>query len=228
MRYQWVLFDADGTLFDYDAAETAALEQTFRETSQPFQPRYAELYRQINGLIWKAFERGEIAPDRLRVQRFEQLFAALGVKADPQAFSAGYLRHLATGTALVEGALEVVQTLHGTVGLLIVTNGLAEVQRQRFERSALRGYFPDMVISEEVGAAKPDGRIFEVAFQRMNYPRKEDVLMVGDSLTSDIQGGSEYGIDTCWFNPGGHARPTGVTVRYEIRQLGELLPIVRG
>jgi 2-haloacid dehalogenase len=228
MRYRWVLFDADGTLFDYDAAETAALEQTFRASGQPFQRGYAGLYRQINVQIWQAFERGEISPDRLRVRRFEQLLAAIGVDADPQAFSEGYLRHLAQGTALVEDALDVVQALHGNVGLLIITNGLAEVQRERFEGSALRDYFPDLVISEEVGAAKPDGRIFEIAFQRMNNPRKEEVLMVGDSLTSDIQGGNQYGIDTCWFNPGGHPRPAGVTVCYEIRRLGELLRIVWG
>jgi 2-haloacid dehalogenase len=84
------------------------------------------------------------------------------------------------------------------------------------------------VISEEVGSAKPDGKIFEIAFERMNNPRKEDVLIVGDSLSSDIQGGSQYGIDTCWFNPHRHPRPAGVTVCYEIRTLGELLPIVWG
>jgi 2-haloacid dehalogenase len=112
------------------------------------------------------------------------------------------------------------------VQMLIITNGLAEVQRQRFERSAIRDFFAGLVISEEVGSAKPDGEIFEVAFQRMGQPRKRDVLIVGDSLTSDMRGGSEFGIDTCWFNPNRNALPAGVTVTYEIRRLEELLSLV--
>jgi 2-haloacid dehalogenase len=109
---------------------------------------------------------------------------------------------------------------------MIITNGLRDVQRPRIAKSAIGGCFAGVVISEEVGASKPDGRIFEVAFERMGCPRKEDVLIVGDSLSSDMQGGSDYGIDTCWFNPQKKPRDPDVEIDYEIRDLRELLALV--
>jgi 2-haloacid dehalogenase len=99
------------------------------------------------------------------------------------------------------------------------------VQRSRLARSPLERYFADVVISEEVGVSKPDAGIFDVAFEGMGHPEKKDVLIVGDSLTSDMRGGIEYGIDTCWFNPERRPRK-GVAVRYEIRRLQELVGIV--
>jgi YjjG family noncanonical pyrimidine nucleotidase len=226
MIYEWLLFDADSTLFDYDRAEASALRRTFEEMGRPFEPGHAEAYRRINGQIWLEFEQGRISQERLRTRRFELLFDAVGVELPPEAFSARYLRNLAEGTYLIDGALEVIQSLHGRIGLMLITNGLKEVQRPRFARSALSGYFADLVISEEVGAAKPDARIFDVAFARMGHPRREAVLMVGDSLTSDMRGGADYGIDTCWFNPGQRPRNPDVGIRYEIRDLRELLDLI--
>jgi FMN phosphatase YigB (HAD superfamily) len=109
---------------------------------------------------------------------------------------------------------------------MLITNGLKEVQRPRLARSAISGYFADIVISEEVGAAKPDARIFDAAFQRMGHPRKADVLMVGDSMSSDIRGGKAYGIDTCWFNPASKLRELDVDSRYEIADLCELVDLL--
>jgi 2-haloacid dehalogenase len=228
MKYKWLLFDADGTLFDYDRAEATALQRTFEQAGQPFEPRYAEAYRQINRQIWLEFEQGRISQKALRTQRFEQLFALLQIDLDPVAFSASYLGYLAEGTYLVDGAEQVIRTLHGQVGLMLITNGLKEVQRPRLARSAISGYFADIVISEEVGAAKPDARIFDAAFQRMGHPRKADVLMVGDNMSSDIQGGNDYGIDTCWFNPEGNPRELDVDSRYEIADLWELVDLLGG
>jgi 2-haloacid dehalogenase len=224
--YTWLLLDADGTLFDYDKAETSALKRTFEAFGHPFKREYVEVYRHINAGIWRAFERGEITPQVIRVRRFELLFDEIPVQSDPVAFSQSYLKHLGEGTFLIDGAVETVRALHGQVGLVVITNGLKEVQRPRLARSALGGFFADLVISEEIGASKPHPGIFDEAFARMGHPPKEQVLIVGDSLTSDIQGGSDYGIDTCWFNPAGRPRDLAVEIRYEIRHLSELLPIV--
>ena len=112
--------------------------------------------------------------------------------------------------------------------MVVLTNGLPEVQRQRLAGSAIRTYLAGLVISGEVGAAKPDPRIFDAAFEVMGRPEREEVLMVGDSLTSDIAGGKAHGIDTCWFNPQGNPRTLEVKPRYEIRSLRELLDIVEG
>jgi 2-haloacid dehalogenase len=226
MRYKWLLFDADGTLFDYDKAEATQLEKTFRQVLGRFEPGYAETYRRVNQQIWQEFEAGRISQAVLRVKRFELLFEALEIEADPAAFSARYLKNLGEGTDLIEGAQETVQALHGQMGLVVITNGLKEVQTARLARSSIGGYFAHVVISEEVGAAKPDRRIFDSAFDRMCGPRKEEVLIVGDGLSSDIQGGHDYGIDTCWFNPGRKPRGLDLPIRYEIARLGDLLAVV--
>ncbi len=226
MRYEWLLFDADGTLFDYDKAEAAQLERTFRQLVGRFEPGYAEVYRHINRQIWQEFEAGRIAPAALKVKRFQLLFETLQVEADPVAFSARYLKNLGEGTDLIEGAQETVEALYGKVGLLVITNGLKEVQTARLARSSIGGYFAHVIISEEIGAAKPDRGIFDAAFDRMRRPRKEEVLIVGDGLSSDIQGGHDYGIDTCWFNPARKPRDLDLPIRYEIARLSDLLAIV--
>ena len=226
MKYKWLLFDADGTLFDYDRAEGAALQDTFELLGLPYDAGYATVYRQINSDIWLDFEKGRITQERLRTKRFELLFDAVQIACDPAVFSPKYLTSLASYADLVDGAEEVLRELHGQAGLLLITNGLSDVQRSRFARSTVMQYFADVVISEEVGAAKPDPEIFDVAFAKMGYPERKEVLMVGDSLTSDIKGGNLYGIDTCWFNPGRRPRDRDVRIRYEIGKLKELLDIL--
>ncbi|MFN2290514.1 MAG: YjjG family noncanonical pyrimidine nucleotidase [Anaerolineae bacterium] len=226
MRYEWILFDADGTLFDYDRAEVSALARTFEQFGLRFPPEAAETYRAINGEIWQQFELGQISQQRLRWQRFDLLAEALELGFDPEAFSGRYLHNLAQGTDLIDGAEQVLEALHGRVDLMLITNGLKEVQRSRLARSTIGHYFSDVIISEEVGAAKPHPQIFEVALQRMGAPARDRVLIVGDSLSSDIQGGSDYGIHTCWYNPGGSPRPDQLRIDYEITDLRELLDVL--
>jgi YjjG family noncanonical pyrimidine nucleotidase len=226
MPYKWLLFDADGTLFDYERAEASALEKTFRQAGVPFQPGYLAAYQRINQQVWRALENGQMSLDELRRRRFEMLLDAIDVSHPPHSFSAVYLEHLATSAELVDGAREVLQQLHQRYRCVILTNGLTAVQRGRLARSAIRDYIGDLIISEEVGAAKPDRAIFDVAFARMGHPSKSEVLMIGDSLTSDIQGGCNYGVDTCWYNPTHQPRPQGIEITYEIAHLTELLSVL--
>jgi len=226
-RYTWILFDADGTLFDYDAAENAALQASFSSIGQPFLPEHAEVYRRINGRMWIELENGTTTQARLRVERFEKLFETIGVDSDPRRFSADYLANLASRTELIDGAEKTVAALAEVAHLMLITNGLAEVQRPRFAASSIRRHFDGLVISEEVGAAKPDPRIFDTAFARMNHPQKSEVLMVGDSLSSDIKGGNDYGIDSCWYNPSGGLPRDGVIPTYEIGRIDALLDFCR-
>ena len=224
--YHSLLFDADGTLFDYDRAETWALAETFAQYGQAFQPGYSQTYRQVNGPLWDAFERGSVTQDRLKVQRFELLFEALGFDIDPAAFSNSYSRQLGKATFLIDGAEEIVAALSDDYRLFIITNGLTGVQRPRFRASTIGRYFLDWVISEEVGFAKPDPRIFDVVFERMGRPPKQRVLIIGDSLSSDMAGGIAYGIDTCWYNPAGREADPSLPVTYEIHDLAQLLALL--
>jgi len=225
MKYKWLMFDADGTLFDYYQAEENALRLTFEQLGYPFEAEHISTYRQINEKIWLEFEQGKIDQVRLRTRRFELLFEAINIQADAQAFSAQYLVNLSNRTDLMAGAEELVQALAEKCNLAIITNGLADVQRPRFKQSPIYPYIKAIIISEEVGAAKPNPQIFEVAFAEMNHPAKDEVLIIGDSLTSDIQGGINYGIDTCWFNPDGKSNGQ-LACTYEISQLKQLLPLL--
>jgi len=226
MRYDWLLFDADGTLFDYDKAEATALQQTFQAIGAPYQPDYLTAYRRVNSQMWRAFERGEIAQARLKERRFELLFEVIGVQMDPAQFSSTYLSQLGQNAQLINGTEAMLQTLNGEINMMLITNGLHAVQRSRFALSSLPAYFTDIVISEEVGVAKPDPGIFDIAFEKMGNPAKKRVLIIGDSLSSDMAGGANYGIDTCWFNPEGRARDGQVGITHEIRRLSELPPIL--
>jgi 2-haloacid dehalogenase len=205
-HYPWLWFDADGTLFDYNRAEATALRKTFHALTLPFEQ--------------------EITPAVLRFRRFELLLESLRLSSSPHQMSTAYIEQLAICSDLMDGAYEVLQTLHGRSQLAIVTNGLQAVQRSRLAHSRIRDFITELVISEEVGAAKPQPAFFDAAFARTGHPPKSDVLIIGDSLTSDIQGGVDYGLDTCWYNPTAEPRPDGVPITYEIRHLPDLLKLL--
>lgn len=235
MGYGWVLFDLDGTLLDYAAAEAAALEATLVAAGLEPSPEVAADYRRINAGHWAALERGETTPERLRLARWQELLSEHGLTdTDPSEIADTYIRHLAAGSQLLEDADGVMADLARDHRLALITNGLADVQRPRVEAAGMTAYTSVLVISDEVGAAKPDAAIFDVAFEAMGGPDPREVLMVGDSLTSDIAGGHAYGLDTVWFNPEGErsARPEevlpdGVRPDWEISRLTELPPIAR-
>ncbi len=227
-RYRWLLFDADDTLFDYRRAEACALEEAFEAAGVPLQPTWMLAYRKVNARAWRELESGRISAARLRVQRFEGLFRTIGVSLDPAAFAAVYLRRLAAQSWLMDGALEVIDPLRADHRLAIVTNGLADVQRPRLAASPIASHIAHLIVSEEVGAAKPQPAIFEAALERMGGPDPRAVLMIGDSLRSDIAGGDAFGLDTCWFNPAGLPADGGPAATYEIRRLAELPGILAG
>jgi 2-haloacid dehalogenase len=222
MRYQWLLFDADGTLFDYDAAESKALKAVFNQFSIPFSPESENSYRRINRQVWRDLEQGKISTASLRTIRFERLFCELALEADINRVAAAYLEHLSQQADLIEGACSLIENLSRHYQLAMITNGLKEVQRPRFTNSGVGAYFSVIVISDEVGVAKPDSAYFDIVFREMRYPPKDQALVVGDSLDSDIQGGMNYGLDTCWFNPHKKPNPSERQPTYEIQSLHEL------
>lgn len=224
MTYQWLLFDADDTLFDYNRAEADALRWTFEQTGAACRPEYLTAYQSYNRQVWAEFECGKVTSLELRTRRFRLLFDKIGSSLDPELVSPIYLRNLSRGVHLLGGALDVIQTLRQRYRLALVTNGLADVQRPRLEGSLLKDAFEQVFISEEIGAAKPDKACFDAIFERIGQPPKEQVLIIGDSLTSDMQGGINYGINTCWYNPAG--KSTELPVIYQIKHLTELLEIL--
>ena len=226
MPYEWLLFDADNTIFDYDKAEAFALEKTFASFQLEFDVSFGGHYREINAQIWHDFELGKITQDKLRTERFRRLFAGLGISTDTTAFSERYLQNLALGGFLIDGAEALIKQLHMNFRLAIITNGISDVQHPRLNNSTINDYIETMVVSGDLGVAKPDPAIFEIAFSRMGNPAKKAVLIIGDSLSSDMQGGINYGIDTCWYNP--HRQTTSLPITFEISQLSDLPYILNG
>ncbi|QYK67323.1 YjjG family noncanonical pyrimidine nucleotidase [Paenibacillus sp. S02] len=222
MKYEIILFDVDDTLFDFKKAESHALHNTFTQFGLPQgATEYKASYDEINSALWREAEEGHITSAQLRVERFKRLFTNHDLDFNPDAFSALYLRYLGEGAFLMHGAVELCDML-SDCRLAVITNGIKEVQTSRIQLSPLRDVFEQVIISEEVGCQKPQAGIFDYAFTKLAISDKSKVLMVGDSLTSDIQGGNQYGIDTCWFNPAGKTNVSGIQPTYEIKSLMEL------
>lgn len=226
VRYSTFLLDLDHTLFDSDASEVAAFAAALAAAGIDQPGPYSETYRRINIELWAAVERGETTADQVRTRRFELLVEEAGLDADPLLMADVYVAGLAANGNLYSGAREVIEHLSVHASLALITNGLVEAQRGRVERLGIGHHFDAIVISAEVGTAKPGTDIFDIVFEQLSFPEKESALMVGDSLTSDIQGGTNYGIDTCWYNPQIKKPQASDRITHEIRQLDELLLFV--
>ncbi len=227
MPYDIIFFDADDTLFDFQASEETAFEKTladhgiFGDADQ-----YLALYKEINEALWAAFERGEIDQDHLKVERFRQFLDQIDVAEDPEAFGRRYMKNLSKASILYEESAPLLEKLSKSHRLAILTNGLTHVQEVRVKQSIIAHHIEAFIISEEVGVAKPDPEIFKILLRQMDNATPDRVLMVGDSLTSDIQGGINAGIDTCWYNPEGKRNTTGLKPTYEIQRLEQILDVL--
>lgn len=228
MGFQTVLMDADGTLFDFHAAQRQALQNTLRAYSLPFSEETLTLYDTLNEGLWRRLERGEITREQLLSSRFRLLFERLGVFVDSSRFNADYLSALADGAFLLPGALALCRRLHQHRRLYLATNGVEAVQKKRLRLSALAPYIDDIFVSEDIGFTKPDPRYFEGVFLRLGNPDRESAIMLGDSLGADILGAANAGIASCWLCPDEEKQPEGVQPDYRITRLEDFLPIVLG
>ncbi|MFD6439519.1 YjjG family noncanonical pyrimidine nucleotidase [Peribacillus sp. NPDC060186] len=226
MKYEVILFDVDDTLLDFSISEKRALHRAFLEFELPRGVKdYEASYQEISKILWRELEQGLTNLSDLGVERFKRLFLKheLGIQAE--IFSRVYLNYLSKEIHLIKGAVELCGNLAGC-RLAIITNGFTDVQTSRIGGSPLCNTFEHIIISQEAGFQKPAKGIFDYAFSKLQITDKAKVLIVGDSLTSDIQGGINYGIDTCWFNPNLKENNLGIKPTYEIRELTDLIEVV--
>lgn len=224
--YNTVLFDADNTLFDFCAAERAALTSTLLLCGISPTEEHVTVYSRINGDMWKRLERGEITKEVLRELRFAEFRSAFGICTDTKKMAELYVEQLSKCHDLIPGAVRVVEELSRHFSLYIVTNGIKTVQKRRFAASALQPFFKDVFISDELGFEKPHRGYFDEVARRIENFSAEKTLIVGDSLSSDIKGGIEAGIDTCWFDPKGSPCPDEPKPTYCIAALEDLIPLL--
>jgi YjjG family noncanonical pyrimidine nucleotidase len=199
-----LLFDLDNTLLDFDGAAKAALWQTFTDYGTHCSEAIHQTYKHINKQVWTDFERGKISAARLRPQRFRLLFEAIAQNpARPEDFSQRYLENLVLKSEAYQGVSALLDQLRPNYQLGLITNGLREVQRPRLARLQMQHHFQSIVVSDEIGVAKPQAAFFAHAYADLpQQPPKEEVLVIGDNLHSDISGGRDFGFRTCWVSHG--------------------------
>ena len=223
-NYDWILFDADDTLFHFDAF--AGLKLMFSRCDVEFNNENYEEYQKVNKALWVEYQDSKISAKELQNKRFDAWSNRLGISSEN--LNSAFLNAMADLCAPLEGAVDLLNALNGRVKLGIITNGFKELQQARLQRTGLKEFFEFIVISEEVGFAKPNPRIFDHALSLMGDPDRSKVLMVGDTLESDILGGVKSGLDTCWLNRHGRIAPDGMIPNHEVLSLKELQELLLG
>ena len=225
---EYLLLDLDDTILDFQYAEYTALGKTLEHLGIDASPAVREKYSGINRACWERLERGELTRAQVAVGRFEELFRLIGVEADAAGCSALYTDNLAKGHYFLPGAKETLEWLAPRYKLYLVSNGTASVQAGRLKSADISHLFQDVFISQQVGYDKPAVEFFARCFERIPGFDPARAMIVGDSLTSDIQGGKNAGIATCWVNP--HHKPGREDLRpdYEIKSIAQLPGLLGG
>lgn len=226
-KYKWLLFDADNTFLDFATASKKSLFSTCSNYDLPCDEEIYKIYKVENAKVWESFENKEITALELRSLRFARFFDAVDIKGiDPFEFNTQFLQNLVEVSEAYQGAKELMENLKPNFTLSVITNGLKEVQRPRIHRLQMQHLFESIIVSDEIGVAKPDVRFFEHSYNSIsNPPPKSEVLVIGDNLKSDILGGKNFGVDTCWLS---HDKPNDTSIQptYTVKNLFDLPEIL--
>ncbi|MGX7030081.1 YjjG family noncanonical pyrimidine nucleotidase [Vagococcus zengguangii] len=223
MSYSTLLLDLDNTILSFDQAEKYALRKLLEEQAIDWDESLFESYHQKNKALWQALEKGKVARDYVLSQRFVELFHQLDVEVDGHAMDQLFRSYLAEEIFFMPRAKEVLTELKKDKQLYVVTNGVADTQKKRIEKAGLASYFDELFISEEIGHQKPSPLFFDHVLANVEEQNQAEILVVGDSLSADILGGNQAGLDTCWYSPGKANEVIQPT--YQIKALDELLTL---
>ena len=227
-RFNTILWDVDGTLLDFGAAEEAAIRSLFADfglgvCTDAMLARYSE----INRNYWRALERGEMTKPEILTRRFEDFFAAEGLSGpSPAEFNAAYQTRLGDTIVYCDGSDKLVASLRGKVRQYAVSNGTVAAQTRKLARSGFDRFMDGIFLSERIGYEKPAKEFFDAVFREIGEERRAGSIIVGDSLTSDIAGANRAGIKSCWYNPRGAENGTNAKPDFEIKDLREILEIL--
>ena len=226
-KYYCILFDADNTLLDFDMAENKALTETLTQYEIEPSNETIQKYREINEGLWRQLEKGQIRRDKLMNERFTRFLKEIGKEGNGAEMNRAYLSQLSSHPDLMaDNVLDVLHELAEVATMAIVTNGFDKVQSRRVKESGVGEFVEEVFVSERADSEKPNRKIFDTALKTLGVENREHVLVVGDSLSSDIQGGINAGLDTCWLNRNHAENPGQVSPTYEIDSLEQLYPIV--
>lgn len=227
--YKYLLWDIDGTILDFEAAQNRTIKELFEKHGLGVcTDEMVASYSKINDKYWQALERGEMSKPEILVGRFAEFFESIGVDVSlaPE-FNSDYQVTLGDYVVFEDNAQEVLESEKGKYRLIAVTNGTKIAQTKKLKTSGLEQIFDAVYISEDVGIEKPNVGYFDKVFESEGITDKSEVLIIGDSLTSDMQGGNNAGIDTCWYNKRNVTNTKGVDITYEIHSLKDIYDIVK-
>lgn len=219
-EFTTIFWDVDGTLLDFAYSERVSLKQCFRTIGREITEEMVQRYSEINDSLWKKLELGEIAKEKLQTERFALLFKEYDIKdVDIDAFHKEYHKGLSNIYQFRDDSLTICKSLHGRVKQYVITNGITTTQKSKLKLSGLADVMDGLFISEEIGFPKPQKEFFDHCLAHVEEEDKSKILIVGDSLSSDIKGGIQAGIPTCWYRPDGTVNHTEYIPDYEIEDL---------
>lgn len=226
-KFEIILWDVDQTLLDFKRSESYAVRHCFGLFGLEITDEIVALYSGINESFWKRIEKGEIAKKEALIERFRTLFAQIGVTGvEPEEFQKHYADALGSVYYYQDDSYELVKQLKGQYRQYLVTNGITHTQRKKLKLSGLDELVEDIFVSEEIGVPKPQKEYFDRCFSRIQDFDKEKAIIVGDSLSSDMLGGNNAGLVTCWYNPGGLKNDSEVRIDYEINNLQDIISVL--
>lgn len=222
-KYKWLLFDLDNTLVEFHTPSIRSFEDLCAEVQIDFSEQLYKKYKIENNKVWSQYERGTISSIELRAMRFANFFEKIGLRFDPMEAHHLYIQGLIKYSEPLPVVPELLCKLSEAHQLAIITNGLQEAQRPRLSKTGLDQYFAKIIVSDEIGLAKPQTEYFDYTMDHIGHHIKEELLIIGDTLTSDILGGENSGIDTVWYNPRNEDSHSSIKPTYVIEHLTELL-----
>lgn len=225
MSYKILLFDLDDTLLDFSANEAVSLNKLFQQHGYTFSDELFQLYNSVNKQLWANYENGDILLDDVLNSRFSETMLRMGKVVDGTQWENIYRELLGNGSQLIEGALEVCRNLSVSHRLIVITNGIAKTQIKRMKQSGLYEFFEAIFDSQSIGFQKPSKEFFNHVISHTKDFNKKEALIIGDSLSTDIKGGLQSGIDTCWFNRKSRKCSTEIRSTYTVTSLIELYDI---
>lgn len=228
MKHEYILFDLDNTIMDFHDAEHKAFFLTLNDFNLSGDEELYKKYHIINDGYWKQYEKGVYTRPQIAVNRFKDLLKLINSDIEPEKFNLAYINNLKKGDKEIDGATSTLKTLSEMgATLYIATNGITEVQKERLKNKEFMKYIKCVFVSEKLGTPKPNKEFFERASKECYFPLDSRTLIVGDSLSSDIKGGINANLSTCWLNSNGATNAENLPITYTITSLSQVVDIIK-